>query len=311
MNTRNLHPAGSRSLAYFEAVVRYGSMRKAALALFVASSALNRQILDLEDKLGTRLFERLPRGVRLTSAGEILLNHVRRTMRDFTQTCTQIEDLRDLRGGHIRLAAIEAVGSAVAKLISAFQLQHPRIRFDCHVLGSNDVVASVVREQVDVGYVFNPPSERGFQVIAESFVPLRVVMAREHPLAQRPALRLSDCLGYPILLGDETLGGRHLLDAAALETSMSLRSAVTGNSIAVLKRIAAATQALCFQINIDPEDEGQLVAVPLSDSRLRGKLAIGVKRGRSLPGATAVFLEELKSDLARRATSPRSEDRTL
>ena len=169
----------------------------------------------------------------------------------------------------------------------------------------------MVREQSDIGYVFNPPSERGFRVIMESFVPLKVVMARGHPLAQRPALRLSDCLGYPILLGDETLGGRQLLDAAALETSMSLRSAVTGNSIAVMKRIAAATQALCFQINIDPEDSPQLVAVPFSDTRLRGKLAIGVKNGRSLPSATAVFLEELKADLLRRETHPQPEDESL
>jgi DNA-binding transcriptional LysR family regulator len=306
MNTRNLHLAGSRSLTYFEAVARYGSMRKAATALFVASSALNRQILDLEDKLGSQLFERLPRGVRLTSAGEILLNHVRRTMRDFDLACTQIEDLRDLRGGHIRLAAIEAVGGVVANLISAFQHKYPRVRFDFHVVGSNDVVTSVVREQADIGYVFNPPSERGFQVVVESLVPLKVVMARGHPLAQRPALRLSDCLGYPILLGDESLGGRHLLDAAALETSMSLRSVVTGNSIAVLKRIAAASQALCFQINIDPEDAPHLVAIPLNDARLRGKLAIGVKKGRSLHSAAAVFLEELKADLARRETSTKT-----
>src|SRR6266404_1853312 len=60
----NVHQSRSRSFAYFEAVAMHGSMRKAAATLNVASSALNRQILDLEDRLGVQLFERLPRGPR-------------------------------------------------------------------------------------------------------------------------------------------------------------------------------------------------------------------------------------------------------
>src|SRR4051812_49897246 len=58
-----------RVLSYVDAVARCGSIRKAADVLNVASSALNRQILDLESDLGSPLFERLPRGVRVTSAG--------------------------------------------------------------------------------------------------------------------------------------------------------------------------------------------------------------------------------------------------
>jgi len=66
-----------RVLTYVDAVARYGSIRKAADALSVASSALNRQILDLEIDLGAPLFERLPRGVRVTSAGEAFLVYAR------------------------------------------------------------------------------------------------------------------------------------------------------------------------------------------------------------------------------------------
>jgi DNA-binding transcriptional LysR family regulator len=304
MKVKNLNPAGSRSLAYFEAVARLGSMRKAATALFVASSALNRQILDLEENLGVQLFERLPRGLRLTSAGEILLGHVRRVTRDFALMCSQIEDLRGLRRGHVRLAVIEAVGGVIGKLVSAFQRNHPRISFDCQVLGSNEVVSAVVREQADIGYVFNPPPDQGFKVVAETPAPLNVIMARGHPLAANPSLRLSDCVGYPMLLGDESLGGRHLINAAAEQISLSLRPVVTSNSVAVMKRIVAAGQGLCFQIDIDPEDDPHLVAVPLSDARLRGKLAIGIKKGRALPSVATVFIEELTADLARRKVKP-------
>jgi len=82
---------------------------RAAATLNVASSALNRQILDLEESLGVQLFERLARGVRLTSAGEMLLGHVRGWRGDFELTRAQIEDLRGARRGHVRVAVIEAM----------------------------------------------------------------------------------------------------------------------------------------------------------------------------------------------------------
>jgi len=296
----NVHQSRSRSFAYFEAVAAHGSMRKAAATLNVASSALNRQILDLEDSLGVQLFERLPRGVRLTSAGEMLLGHVRRVARDFDLTRSQIEDLRGLRRGHVRVAVIEAMAGVIARLIVASQRDQPRVSFDYQVTGSREVVAAVLSEEADIGYAFNPPADRGFQIVAETEETLHAIMARDHPLAGQGSLRLTDCSGYPLLLGDASLGGRHLLDAAADQASMPLSPVVSGNSIEVLKTIAASGQGICFQIGIRPEDEPHLMAIPLADRALRGRLVIGVKKNRQLPSAAAVFLEAMTADMLRR-----------
>jgi DNA-binding transcriptional LysR family regulator len=272
-------------------------MRKAAGTLNVASSALNRQILDLEANLGVHLFERLPRGVRLTSAGEMLLGHVRRMARDFEMTRSQIEDLRGLRRGHVRVAVIEAKAELIGRLIVASQRNHPRVSFEYSVTGSREVVSAVLSEEADIGYAFNPPTDRGFQVIAERGETLHAIMASDHPLAGKSSLRLTDCSGYPLLLGDESLGGRRLIDAAAEQASLPLDPIVTGNSIEVMKRIAAECQAICFQIGVQPEGELQLKAIPLTDRGLRGRLVIGVKKNRQLPSAAAVFLESMKADL--------------
>ena len=66
-----------RFLSYVDEVARVGSMRQAAERLHIAPSAVNRRILDIEEELGTLLFERLPRGVRLTSAGELFVIYIR------------------------------------------------------------------------------------------------------------------------------------------------------------------------------------------------------------------------------------------
>lgn len=298
-----LHQSRSRSFAYFEAVAAHGSMRKAAATLNVASSALNRQILDLEDNLGVQLFERLARGVRLTSAGEMLLGHVRRVARDFELTRSQIEDLRGLRRGHVRVAAIEAMAGVVGRLIVVSQRDHPRVSFDYLITGSREVVSAVLSEEADIGYAFNPPPDRGFQIMAQKDETLHAIMARGHPLSEHETLHLTDCSGYPLLLGDASLGGRHLLDAAAEQASMPLNPVVTGNSVEVMKTIAAGGQGICFQIGIHPEDEPHLTAIPLTDRALRGRLVIGVKKNRQLPSTAAVFLETMKADMLRRGGS--------
>jgi DNA-binding transcriptional LysR family regulator len=278
-------------------------MRKAAAALNVASSALNRQILDLETNLGVQLFERMPRGVRLTSAGEMLLGHVRRMSRDFEFTRSQIEDLRGLRRGHVRVAAIEAMAGTIGRLIVASQREQPRVSFEYQITGSREVVSAVFSEEADIGYAFNPPPDRGFQIVAEMRETLHAIMARDHPLAGHASLRLTDCSGYPLLMGDASLGGRHLLDAAAEQASMPLAPVVTGNSVDVMKTIAAGGQGICFQIGLRGEDEPELTAIPLTDRALNGRLAIGVKKNRQLPSAASVFLEAMKADMLRRSNA--------
>jgi DNA-binding transcriptional LysR family regulator len=227
----------------------------------------------------------------------MLLGHVRRAARDFELTRSQIEDLRGLRRGHVRIAVIEAMAGAVGRLIVASQRDHARVSFEYSVTGSREVVSAVLLEEADIGYAFNPPAERGFQVVAETIEILHAVMARSHPLAGHTTLRLTDCSDYPLLLGDESLGGRHLLDAAAEQAALPLNPAVTGNSIGMMKAIAAESQGICFQIGIRPEEEPHLMAIPLTDRGLRGRLAIGTKKGRQLPSVAAVFLESMKADM--------------
>ena len=94
-------------LRYLEEVVRRGSIRKAAEALNVASSAVNRQILKLEATLGAPLFERRTGGVRLTPAGEILARHARETLYGFARARASIDDLKGLKTGHVKIVALE------------------------------------------------------------------------------------------------------------------------------------------------------------------------------------------------------------
>ena len=77
----------SRFAHYFIAVARCGSLRRAAEQLHISASAINRQILQAEEAFGTPLFERLPEGLRMTTAGELLYDNLLRWQKEFRQTC--------------------------------------------------------------------------------------------------------------------------------------------------------------------------------------------------------------------------------
>ena len=97
----------SRAAIYFDEVARRGSIRGASETLHIAPSAIDRQILMLEQHHGVPLFERLPHGLRLTSAGELLVDSVRRWRRDADRVQSQIDDLRGLRRGKVTTAVVE------------------------------------------------------------------------------------------------------------------------------------------------------------------------------------------------------------
>jgi DNA-binding transcriptional LysR family regulator len=97
-----------RIMRYVDEVARTGSIRKAADHLNVTASAVNRRIMDLEEELGAQLFERRPRGVRLTAAGELFVHYLREQDGSIERMKSQIEDLKGLRRGTVRIACSQA-----------------------------------------------------------------------------------------------------------------------------------------------------------------------------------------------------------
>ena len=119
-----------RIMRYVDEVARTGSIRKAADHLNVTASAVNRRIMDLEDELGARLFERRPRGVRLTAAGEVFVHYLREQDGSVERMKSQIEDLRGLRRGTVRIACSQALAlDFLPRMIAEFRTRHPLVSF--------------------------------------------------------------------------------------------------------------------------------------------------------------------------------------
>lgn len=282
--------------SYVDAVARHGSMRKAAEALHIASSALNRRVLDLEEELGAKLFERLPRGVRATAAGELFLAYVRRSIKELRVVQAQIDGLRGLVRGQVRVAVAESVtGRMLPDAIKEYQRQHPGIDFSITVEGPERLAEALLRDTVDLILTHQLPESRAVAVLAQAVQPLCALVAPEHPLAVRATLRLADCIGYPIAMPDHTLAARALLDVALKRASVNFEPAIVSNSIETTKVFARTSQGICFSFRIGGKpDVSGMVSVPLSDAGLAdAKLSLAYRRGRVLPVAAAAFAEHV------------------
>jgi DNA-binding transcriptional LysR family regulator len=292
------HVRPPRILTYVDAVARYGSIRKAAEALHIASSALNRRILDLEEDLGCDLFERLPRGVRPTAAGELFIDYVRRAISDLETVTSRIEQLRGLVRGQVKIAAVESVaGDLLPRAITMFQASHRRVRFDVTVGAPESLLRKLIDDQADCILTHNPINDRSVSIVVSARWPIFALMAATHPLAARQEIRLRDCLRYAIALGDNTLAGRALIEQALAKASFTIEPALISNSVEAMKAFSLLNEGVCFQFGPPGWElkSEAMIAIPVADQPLPfAQLLLATRRGRPLPFAAAAFVEELR-----------------
>jgi DNA-binding transcriptional LysR family regulator len=288
-----------RFLHYVDAVARCGSIRAAAEQLHVAASAVNRRIQDLEAELGTPIFERLPRGVRLTAPGELFIGYARRRSADLEQVRSQIEALRGIRRGCVTLAASQALAPAfLPQAIHEFQQTRPGISFEVKVLDRERAVQAVADFEADLGLVFNPPELRGLRVLAQARQRTCAVVAPDHPLAGRASVRLKECLQYPLALPDRSLSGRSVLDELFEKSSVQPHAPLVSNSYELMRAYTRASGGVSFQIEIGASLAAGAVAVPIDERSLAtGRLVLVALRDRVLPVAAAAFAESVAAKL--------------
>src|SRR5258707_12341705 len=140
----------SRLLKYLDEVARLGSIRKAAARLNGASSAINRQILALENELGAQIFERMPRRLRLTAMGEVLITHVRETLKGHQRVESHIEALKGLTRGEVTISTMNGLAAGpLPRFLSGILDAHPRLHIRLPVLPPDQMTNAVLTGEPD------------------------------------------------------------------------------------------------------------------------------------------------------------------
>lgn len=295
------------TLRLIDAIARAGSIRKAAENLSITSTALNRRLLSFEEELGVPVFERLPRGVRLTAAGEVVIHHVRSQLSDLERVKSHLADLSGERRGHVSIACSQGLlPYFIPEQIARYRAEHPAVTFSVVLRDRHAAEQALADHSVDIALVFEPNRLAEFQTLATVRQPICVVMAADHPLSAKKVVRLRDCADYPVGLPTHRFGVRRLIDVAQSRMSFRLAPVVESDSFEFLRNYPLWENLLTFQIPIGlpPQDAlraGQLQHRPVDVRDVpEGVLHLGQLRGRILPVAAARFAEMVSKELVSR-----------
>ena len=294
------------ALRYFAEVVHSGSIRGAAERLYVAPSAISRQIALLEEALGASLLER-GRGrsaLRLTAAGEILLRHARATDNELQRVQSDIEALKGLRKGHVRLGLPESlIRDFIPEFLVDFSSRFPGISYGVHVAGTPRLLDLLTTDELDLCLSFNAATNPDITVLFERLLPVQVLVARGHPLAKREFLRLGDCADYGLALPDVTISAKRLYDEMFAKAKIRPRMVLESNSYELLRSVSSAGLAISLLntcLNYKPRPDDGFRYIPLRDPRVRPqRFALCVRNGRDLPIAVLTFLDQIRAALER------------
>jgi DNA-binding transcriptional LysR family regulator len=283
-------------LAAFVEVARLRSVSRAADVLFVSQPALTARLKRLEAELGASLFVRTPRGMRLTESGNALLPYAVRalgTVEDGRQAVNSVE-----RGGAGRLAlgAAPAVGTYVLPaLLKRFAQSHPRVEVSVRTGHSEEVLALVLGEQVDLGLV------RALQHPAVASAPLyedRLVLVVEpgHRFARDGRIEMEELSGEQLVLFDRTSSYHELTSALFRRAGVQPAGVMELDNIDAAKKMVREGFGLALLPRTAVSDElagGSLKQVEISDAEPVRREIVAVWRRDAGPpvGAMAAFLD--------------------
>lgn len=288
----NLH-----HLAIFHAIAETGSISACAERMHISQPAISRQLQEFERRIGVVLFERLPRGMRLTQPGEVLREYAARLF-DIAHTAeAALRELSDARQGYLSIGASNTVGTYILpSLLARFRRSHPSIRVSMFIGNTEQVSQGVHDLRFMLGFIEGPlhvPDLRAERFIDDEIVP---VASKDHPLSGRKRLVPADLAGQALLMREPGSGTRELVERRLLRhgvragyivefgnTEAIKQAAVHGGGIAWLPRVCMPRELAA----------GDLVRLPVKPLVIRRPLSVIRRSKRYAAPATEAFLAVL------------------
>ena len=300
MNSTPAFTPSLRQLRAFRAVYQLRKLSAAAEQLSITQSAVSVLIRQLEEGLGTRLFDRTTRSLRPTTAATEAIVVAERILRDVESLGAGLRELSALRRGRVSLAVTPTLGEILLPaVVRRFAKLHPEIRIVIDDCSPEQFVSRVVGEHVDLG--LGTPERAAADVDTSKLLgdTLALVCRKDHELAARRQLRWADLAGHPVITVRPGYGIRPLIDGAAAQSGVMLDvvNEVTFLSTALWMVACGLGAAVMPSAYARGSGHGGLVVRKLHQPVVSRDISLVTKRGRSLSPAAQAFVEVLRREL--------------
>jgi len=289
-----------RQLRAFLAVHQLRKLSAAAQRLFVTQSAVSMLIRQLEEGLGTRLFDRTTRSLKPTAAANEMLATAERILRDVDSLSTGFRELATLERGRVSVAITPTLATfLLPDAIRSFHEQHPKVRVMVNDCAPDQFISRILGEHVDFG--IGTPERPGAEVEVQRLMRdhLALVCRDDHPLAKARVVRWTDLGGHPIITVRPGYGVRPLIDGTAADAGVALDvvNEVSFLSTAIWMTASGMGASIMPGAFARAAGDPSLVIKVLSAPRVSRDISVVTKRGHSLSVAARAFIDALKRSL--------------
>lgn len=279
----------TRQMRYFIAVAQRQHMGEAAAELNLSESALSRSIAALEQEYGTRLFDRVGRGIRLNSFGRILLEHINRAFAELENGDREIRAASAAGALSVTMGFIASLGTFdVPEIVRTFRSEHPDVRLHLSEGEPRVLRESIVTGEIDLAIGTLPYPDPAIDWRPLWREGILAYMPASHPLAARETLALEHLAGEDVLLFRAAKTSRDALIAMARDAEAPVRIALESSSIGTLFALTRAG----FGISLVPESlrdvPAGLRAVPIEATPYR-TIGLATLRSRESTAAQALL----------------------
>jgi DNA-binding transcriptional LysR family regulator len=191
-----------RHLRYFVAIGEEENYRRAAQRLHVAQTALSTQIQDLEAELGFKLFDRLPRGVKLSAAGRLFLEDARRILQQVSEAAARAARVARGQSGTLHVGFTENASwrGIVPESLRRFRQRQPDAELQLTPATSLEQLGAIRSGRLDAGFVFNmPKNDVELDLLPVALQHVELAVPKGHALAKSKKLRLRDLVDAPFV----------------------------------------------------------------------------------------------------------------
>lgn len=287
------------TLEVFVAVAETGNLTRAAERQHLAVSAVSKRIAELEDLAGAPLLERLPRGVRLTPAGQSLLHYSSQMLHLVQRMSSELSEYAGGVKGHIRIhASTSALIQFVPQELETFLRRYPMVRIEIEERVGAAIVRAVADGSTDIGIVGSQTPAPGLATFPYHLDHLVLAVPGDHPMARRKSVRFAEALVYPFI-GHHTASSLwSLMSKGAREAGKALESRIQVSSFECMCRLVEAN----FGLALLPEgvlthrvSNGRLRVVEIKDRWAMRQLVIVVRDLETLPSTTRTLIDYLRA----------------
>jgi DNA-binding transcriptional LysR family regulator len=280
-------------LITFVEIAKQGSFSRAGQKLYRSQPAVSAQIRQLEQEYGQKLFDRVGKSVRLTVAGETLLEYAGRLLTLRNESLRAVADQSSTPRGTLAVGANEATCLYVLPDIFAeYSRRFPSVQISIYRNFSHKVLEKVEDGTVDVGIVTMPVKSPSLKVHSIFRDRLMLMVDPANPLAAYKSVRTSDIAEQPLIF-PKTGFMRQVLDKQFRPYRSRLRVTMELPSVGMIKRFVAAGLGVSIISETFAKDEvkaGTAKLIPISDVELHRELGIVYRRDRTLPRSASAFV---------------------